>query len=284
MKKVLWFIPVMLLTGIIFLGCQSGINNPSDNSFDKLSISSTCDQLEPSSEGIVPLLVSGNTPPVNEFNVKIDPPISGQYPLGPGFVTFEIVNTSCGQVVNWYVTGPIQINYVYIKGGSNYLLYDYTGKDPRPESDNGLHSPIAGGSGKYANVSHLNFVWSPLGQTCFTETAWADGSPYNEKGNWALYTPYFGVGKTVDLIAGQNYVAGEVSFSAPVDGFVTITVTFNTGWGLQDVINVLKVQDYDSAPSGNPAPGQFDHKSQTNTIVVPENDFYGVHVDVKNCE
>jgi hypothetical protein len=44
------------------------------------------------------------------------------------------------------------------------------------------------------------------------------------------------------------------------------------------------VQDYEFAPSGNPSPGLFDWKatcSETScTITVPENNFYGVHVNV----
>jgi hypothetical protein len=47
----------------------------------------------------------------------------------------------------------------------------------------------------------------------------------------------------------------------------------------------VAVQDYSSAPSGNPSPGQFDWKetpdsATMHTITVPQNTFYGVHTVV----
>jgi hypothetical protein len=118
---------------------------------------------------------------------------------------------------------------------------------------------------------------------CIYETAWTDGDRYITKGNWATFTSYEGAEKTVDLLAGQDMLAGTVTFSAPAEGMVTITINFEDGWELQDVEEPLKVQDYAIAPTSKPSPGLFDWKSETNTIVVPENNFYGVHVDVQNC-
>jgi len=106
-----------------------------------------------------------------------------------------------------------------------------------------------------------------------------------EQGNWATYTPY-DADSTVILYAGQTMEAGTVHFSEPDgDGVVTITVTLNSGWRFEDVAENVKIQDYADAPSGNPSPGQFDHKGDATgssfSIVVPGNDFYGVHVDVE---
>ncbi len=116
------------------------------------------------------------------------------------------------------------------------------------------------------------------------ETAWADGERYVEQGNWATYTPYV-PDSTVTLYAGQTMDAGTVYFSEAVDGWVTITITLNYGWRFADVAENVKIQDYEFAPSGNPSPGQFDHKGYATespfVIVVPENNFYGVHVDVE---
>jgi hypothetical protein len=122
------------------------------------------------------------------------------------------------------------------------------------------------------------------------ETAWAaDGdSPgslrYTTRGNWATYVEYFGVEKTTTLFAGQTTPVGEVEFSAPSGGFVTIYVSLYSPWVVDPSDMTLAVQDYDSAPSGNPEPGLFDHKAQCGatscSIEVPENDFYGVHVNV----
>lgn len=122
------------------------------------------------------------------------------------------------------------------------------------------------------------------------ETAWANGEPYNsgKGGNWALYTRYDGVSKTVNLLAGQTMDAGDVTLE-PFDGGVKITVTLASGWRFAPVQDNLKVQDYSSAPSGNPAPGKFQYKTTCSSsaaacfITVPTNNFYGIHVDVEKA-
>jgi hypothetical protein len=116
------------------------------------------------------------------------------------------------------------------------------------------------------------------------ETAWADGLRYVTKGNWATYTPYV-PGNIVNLYAGQTMEAGTVEFSAAVDGYLEITITLNNGWRFYDAEENVKIQDYESAPSGNPSPGLFAHKFYADenpfTVSVPANNFYGVHVDVE---
>lgn len=118
------------------------------------------------------------------------------------------------------------------------------------------------------------------------ETAWANGTRYVDPGNWATYTPYV-ADSTVILYAGQTMDAGTVDFSAPVAGSVTITIILNEGWRFYDDPEQenVKIQDYASAPSGNPSPGLFDWKGYATessfSIDVPENNFYGVHVDVE---
>jgi hypothetical protein len=125
-------------------------------------------------------------------------------------------------------------------------------------------------------------------KVCQEETAWAAGSRYVSRGNWATFTPFNGEAKTVTLFAGQTMDAGSVHFSAPVDGKVTITIELNAGWEFQDDPENVKIQDYEFAPSGNPSPGEFDHKGfatgSSFSIEVPLNNFYGVHVDVAFCE
>jgi hypothetical protein len=122
------------------------------------------------------------------------------------------------------------------------------------------------------------------------ETAWAaNGNEplqlrYTNRGNWATYVAY--AEKTTTLFAGQTIPVGSVSFSAVSGGNVTITVNLTGDWEFEDVAENLKVQDYVAAPSGNPSPGLFAHKKtcdvdeSTCSIVVPANNFYGVHVNV----
>jgi hypothetical protein len=123
------------------------------------------------------------------------------------------------------------------------------------------------------------------------ETAWAEGDRYVQKGNWATFTPYE-AGKTVILYAGQDLEAGKVDFSAPVEGYegfeVTITITLNDGWKFEEEEENAKIQDYEFSPlEGNPSPGRFAHKGSASTtessfsIIVPANNFYGIHVDVQ---
>jgi len=123
-----------------------------------------------------------------------------------------------------------------------------------------------------------------------SETAWAANGTepgsllynLNGGGNWATYVQYDGFAKVVNLYAGQTEYAGTVSFSAPVDGQVTITIALASGFSYE-AGSVIAVQDYVSAPSGNPSPGQFAYKFQPgDPIVVPQNSYYGVHTVVMN--
>ena len=140
-----------------------------------------------------------------------------------------------------------------------------------------------------------------------TETAWAANGgvelqlPYNPGGggNWATYVEVADMGAdgrddhgdgslTTTLFAGKDEVVGSVTFSAPylLNGqeVIDITVELTGSWTFAPD-SVLVVQDYAEAPSGNPSPGQFDHKEPASgtsaSITVPRNDFYGVHAVVQ---
>ncbi|MGH8944183.1 MAG: hypothetical protein ACRDWF_15305 [Acidimicrobiia bacterium] len=127
------------------------------------------------------------------------------------------------------------------------------------------------------------------------ETAWAanGNTPgvfrYNNRGgNWATYVQQ--EGKTTTLFAGQFYDAGDVTLSAPsVSGLVTITIDLDEPWEFGEDGSTLHVQTYANAPSGNPAPGQFAYTAECPddpsdpdicTIVVPNANYYGIHVGV----
>lgn len=136
-----------------------------------------------------------------------------------------------------------------------------------------------------------NIQWNCAQISCWKdETAWAAGTRYVRRGNWATYTPYGGEEKTVTLYAGQTMEAGTVKFSAPNNGNVTITITLNEGWRLDpDEKEPVKVQGYNSTPPPvNPSPGLFTtYKGSALSFTVPQFSFYGVHVDVERevpCE
>ncbi len=150
-----------------------------------------------------------------------------------------------------------------------------------------LSKPLGG-----INHAHYNFCQEYLLRDicveveCSEETAWAAGPRYTPKGNWATYTPYV-AGSTVNIYAGKTMLIGTAHFSAVVDGEVTITITLINESEFQSVNESLKIQDYENAPSGNPAPGQFDWKwdatGSTWTAVVPANNYYGIHIDAVAC-
>jgi len=197
---------------------------------------------------------------------------------------------------------PDGVGAAIIKGSNEANVYFY---DPQASHDSGLAPPLTP-SGGPAGLSNIGgFCWNPEEEEgpplgCWAnETAWADGTRYTRRGNWALYTEYEYpvVEQTEELLAGQTMHAGTVTFSAPAGGMVTITIELGEGWRFAMIPvgedpygqpiwdNNVKVQDYASAPSGNPAPGGFMWKTfaegDVGEIVVPVNNFYGVHVDVE---
>jgi hypothetical protein len=209
--------------------------------------------------------------------------------------------------VTWTSTHPV--GAAIIKGGPAANTYVY---EPQLNHDSGLASPpVSGGLAGLSNIG--GFCWNPEEtpfDECFAdETAWAanGNTPgelrYNRRGNWATYVEYKGVAKTVTLFAGQTINVGTAEFSAPDNGEVVITFTLTGDWvfgvnyELDDEGNLklddegnpirdnnIKVQDYLSAPGGNPAPGLFAWKAigsgTSASITVPLNKFYGVHLDV----
>lgn len=175
---------------------------------------------------------------------------------------------------------------VIVKGGPGANAYYYGEGET---GDSGLQSPNMGDN--TPDLSNLKLCYNlepcPDDEPCFEfegETAWSAGSRYVARGNWATYTAYDDAAKTVTLFAGQTLEAGTVSFSSPVAGIVSITIELNEGWDFAEDAENVKIQDYADAPSGNPSPGGFAHKGEgtgsTFTLNVPQNNFYGVHVDV----
>lgn len=217
-----------------------------------------------------------------------------------------------------WASDPYAIGAVVVQGGprDNFFFYDHPDYNPDGEaltSDTYLYPDgDLTDKAKKESISHISFCWNKTAEdpedpeeppvpVCYQEeTAWAAGLPYVEQGNWAMYVPYYGEELTVDLLAGQYLDAGTVTFSAAEDGWVTITVNLENSFIFYyDVADYeaddnLKVQDYTEVPPAeNPAIGLFDWKvsipagSTTGSILVPENNYYGVHVDVAyevDCE
>jgi hypothetical protein len=206
---------------------------------------------------------------------------------------FKITITD-SKYVSWEYIGTLCLSEVavIVKGGNAPAnVYYYSGEGII--GDSGLVSPDNEGN-QIPDLSNLTICFTevPCDDQCFEfdgDTAWgANGDVpgelrYNQRGNWATYIKYSGA-KTVTLFAGQTKVAGTVSFSAAVGGEVEITINLADGWAFEENEKNVKIQDYAGAPSGNPAPGIFDHYGEGSgssfSIKVPANKFYGVHVDV----
>ncbi len=236
------------------------------------------------------------------FAHKVDPPVSGLYPTAldvennlvfpisdpplpiPEDIVGVISFTLSGDRVNWSIASPYKVCAVIVKGGPIAQVYYYEGG---ASSGSGLTAPLNQKNKKPYGVSHVTFLfWKGEQPTeCWKgETAWATGPRYTDQGNWATYTPY-DANSTVVLYAGQTMEAGTVHMSAATDAKVTLTITLNSDWRFAPVTDNVKIQDYATAPSGNPAPGQFAWKDTAGTspftIQVPANYFYGIHVDVE---
>ena len=139
----------------------------------------------------------------------------------------------------------------------------------------------------HINVGSLTAWYKYIGYTpccCSDETAWAAGTRYLTKGNWATFTPYV-PGTTVDLFAGQTFLAGTVTFGEVIDGMVALDFTLFEGFSLRNP-EAIKIEDYEVAPLGvKPVVGSFAYKFETlEDISVPAANFYGIHLDLFKCQ
>jgi hypothetical protein len=176
---------------------------------------------------------------------------------------------------------------IIVKGGPNANVYTYTSED-NLSGDFGLTAPINPNNGRPYGLSNLTFCYDAEpcdDEVCYGEdTAWSAGTRYQDPGNWATYTSYLSVEKTVTLFAGQTINIGTVTFT-PEAGQVRITINL-TAAKFQNVSENVKIQGYTEAPSGNPNPGGFTtHKATVSpddnsySVLVPAFAYYGVHVD-----
>jgi hypothetical protein len=257
--------------------------------------------------GIVPYIISGANPGGNRTCTEASVALGYGYDViyytnssgkkdynNDGFPGNQLVvgpitvTVTDGKYISWTSTVPVKAAFI-VKGSNDANIYYY--EHGCWSGDSGLASPEAGQSGGSAGLSNLTVCYKLCEEppVCVDdETAWAAGSKYVNRGNWATYTKYDYSAKTETLFAGQTLNAGTVHFSAPdANHEVTITINLNAGWifdSRDEEDDNVKIQDYASAPSGNPSPGLFAHKFKATgsswSGKVPKNKFYGVHADV----
>jgi len=204
--------------------------------------------------------------------------------LTPGLAPYKSGNIAYTTSYTFTVSlGDIECGTtLWLQAHASVATLDGEGKETQSETAYGGDITDPGQGSWYGNIMYV--VQCCEEEPCFEfmdETAWAAGTRYVSRGNWATFTPYV-PDSTVNLYAGQTMLAGTVYFSTPVDGWVTITITLTPPWEFAPVFENMKVQDYAEAPSGNPSPGLFAWKTTAPpaTITVPLNNFYGVHADV----
>ena len=120
-----------------------------------------------------------------------------------------------------------------------------------------------------------------------SETATGNGMRYKGTSNWFMVTKYTTTTvPPVNLIAGQQYDAGDITFTR--NGTTTITITLHDGFRFANVANNLKIQNFSTAQPQYMSPGQFKYKfncsqaSNTCTATgLPNADYYGIHADVE---
>ncbi len=229
-----------------------------------------------------------------EFSYKIDgwqdTGMDGDYLTDDG--NLITIYDSNGTTFSWSSEWPVCT--VIVKGGPDANVYYYPAGS---FGDTALVAPVNLNNNKLYGISHVTFCYNEPELCWKDETAWAAGDRYVDQGNWATFTEYDPEGLEVILYAGQTHKAGIVTFSAPVNGEVEICIVLNPGFRFADVEENVKIQDYEDPPfmdnPGGPSPGGFAHKGEADPEVfifcinVPENNFYGVHVDVERqveCE
>ncbi len=106
-----------------------------------------------SAASVLPVVYPGN-PTCAElgyaYEMKIDPPTPGTYPLSYGTFTWT---TADGVYMDW--TSTIGVDAVIVKGGNNANAYFYT---PESMGDTTLNSPL-GHDGKPSAISHITVCY-----------------------------------------------------------------------------------------------------------------------------
>jgi hypothetical protein len=192
------------------------------------------------------------------------------------------LNSEFGSQSFGTVTAPASVVFPYTK------RIDWTAPGCRIRTITNT-ATLAGDGGSVLGSAMASTVIREQCRTFQAETGWAAGGAYSRT-NWATFVDarpvVTGTPKTVTLFAGQTMNAGTVTLTQLTSSTVEIKVALTGPWSFATVAENLKVQGYSSAPSGNPSPGLFANKkncdpaSNTCTIVVPEANYYGIHLSV----
>jgi hypothetical protein len=122
-----------------------------------------------------------------------------------------------------------------------------------------------------------------------SETATGFGDKYTGTSNWFMVTkfPTPTDPQVVNLIAGQKYDAGDITFTR--NGTTTIKIALDANnFRFANVANNLKIKNFSTAQPQYVAPGSFPYKfncsqalSTCTATGLPNAAYYGIHVDVE---
>jgi hypothetical protein len=227
-----------------------------------------------------------------------DTSISGDYTFtfADGHTNTITISNNDGKYFDFSATNSIGTVIVKASTGANIFVYD-----PQVYSDTGLYGTIhvkPNGEQEPYDISHVTFCWNPTPEkwNFRKATGWAKGTDF-PGANWAMYVPYSGVAKTVDLQYGRkaDLVAGKVTLSAP-DGNNMVTITIDLydeingmyGWyfGYGDLVQLwnasVHIKTYSTKPTEkNPAPGLFPYhyNAEGNVFIttLPRANYYAIH-------
>ncbi len=182
LKNYTGFLTLLLIIAGSFFILQPAVAQ----NFERSDSENSCSNFDPTDPvGIVPIFKEGN-PPESDFDFKIDDPVSGTYDLYGTSLELIFDNVDCGEVFSWEVEEGVEIDSITVKGGPNYLFYDYQAKDGFPFFFDGyLHAPVAP-AGTYHDVSHVVFHVGPMPSISIDKDA--DPKEYYNVGDEITYT------------------------------------------------------------------------------------------------
>lgn len=214
-----------------------------------LQSSMACSNYTPTSPvGIVPTGPEGfpgGDPVCGPFSgYRINSPESGITLLdlnndGIDDVEINVISTDpCGETFTWTLLSNIYLEKVYVKGGPNQLIYDYSNLSP--STDGGLHAPLVGSN--YADISHIDFCFgyrltvTKTANATYTRTWHWTIDKVVSPGSWQLFVNDEGTSTYTVSVTKTGYTDSNFAASG------TITVANTTPFaatitGVTDVVS-----------------------------------------------
>jgi hypothetical protein len=281
MKNAVLFIVVFALSSLVFLGCQdqSRITNPQDSvnksmssilnspisgtSYDISLVDGYPQMVNGKQEWLWKIVNTGSSQDLSHWDFV--PPVCVQpddifyagFGLDPASLTSVPIEFKVDKSQDCY-TGPV-LKFNFGTSGTTPSYYKIILNEEFAQGT-GL---LVYKSGAQTGCGTSEFPGIGCGGIITeyqSETAWGQGPRFVERGNWAMYF-MFPAGETevtVDLIAGKQYEAGEVTVTRNGAAY-EVTYTSTSPWLFSEFH--FAYGDY-VILGKNPAPGRFPLKAE----------------------